>query len=136
MDDLWAACLVNGTCAKQTTSTTTTSCFGNGVKVQTTSGTTGTTVTAKKGDTVCYTKTFASGSTSGGTYPWSSTITVQNGSGATVATMSVDSSGIPSVTCPGGTPTQVDDSCLTDFSSFYYYQGTTPPTCTEGTCMF
>ncbi len=135
MDDLWATCLVDGTCTKQTTSSATTSCFGNGVKVQTTTGATGTTVTAKKGDAICYTKAFASASASGGTPASSTTVTVQNGSGATVATLSIDGS-ILSVTCPGGTPTQVDDSCVNDFASFYYSHSTTPPTCTEGACTF
>ena len=144
VDDLLMNCMASGACTKQTMSTGNVRCFGNGVKVlqtgQTASGATGMTssvvVTAKKGETVCYSKTFAaSRPTSGGASAAASTMTVQNGSGAIVATVSGDGSGAQSVTCPGGVPTKVDDACVEGLSAYLYISGT-PSDCTEGTCTF
>jgi hypothetical protein len=144
VDDLLMNCIVSGSCTKQTTSTGNTQCFGNGVTVSTTSqktsGTTGVTssavVSAKKAGAVCYTKTFtAFVPTSGGTAAFSSTLTITNGAGTTVATANGDASGAVWVTCPGGVPTKVDDACFQRLTAYFYSSGT-PGDCTEGTCTF
>ena len=144
VDDLLMNCIVSGSCMKQTTSTGNAQCFGNGVTVsmtsQETSGTTGVTssavVSAKKAGMVCYTKTFTSSvSTSGGAAASSATLTVTNGTGATVATANVDGTGAVWLTCPGEGPTRIDDSCFQNLASYFYSSGI-PADCTEGKCTF
>ncbi len=144
-DDLLAGCMANGACTKQTTSAGEFRCFDNGVRSsrsseQGVSGPAGTSssivVSAKKGGTLCFTKTFSSYiPTSGGAAAATSTLTIANGAGETVATANGDGSGAITVTCPGGTPTKVDDACFTSLTAYLRYSGT-PATCTEGSCAF
>lgn len=143
-DDLMAGCMASGACTKQTTSTGEVRCFENGVKwsrsAHTDSGTTGSSssivVTAKKGNALCYTKTFAGFiPTSGGLAAATSTLTIADGAGATVATANGDASGMITVLCPGGVATIVDDPCYTNLTAYLLCSGT-PATCTEGSCTF
>ena len=144
-DDLLAGCMASGACTTQTTSAGEFRCFDNGVKSsrssqQGISGPAGTSssivVSAKKGGTLCFTKTFSSYiPTSGGAAAATSTLTIANGAGETVATANGDASGAITVTCPGGVATKVDDACFTNLTAYLRYSDT-PATCTEGSCTF
>jgi hypothetical protein len=144
-DDLMAGCMASGACTTERTSAGEVRCFDNGVKSsrsseQGVSGPVGTSssivVSAKKGGTLCFTKTFSSYiPTSGGVAAATSTLTIANGAGETVATANGDGSGAITVTCPGGGATKVDDACFTSLTAYLRYLGT-PGTCTEGSCTF
>lgn len=94
----------------------------------------------KKNDALCYTRTIISGSTltdAGLVYGIDTTL--QDGAGVTLETAHLDSNNIATVTCPGGEPTVFTDSC--GYSSLavdgaYATLGSSPPTCTAGTCSF
>jgi len=144
-DDLLATCMASGACTTQTTSAGEFKCFDNGVRwsrssEQGVSGPGGTSsiivVSAKKGGTLCFTKTFSSYiPTSGGLAAATSTLTIANGAGETVVTADGDARGAITVTCPGGVATKVDDACYTSLTAYLRYSGM-PATCTEGPCTF
>jgi hypothetical protein len=137
--------MASGACTKQTTSAGELRCFDNGVKASTSStrgvsgpagSSSGYTVSAKKGGALCFTKTFSSYvPTAGGYAASTSTLTIADGKGATVATADGDASGNILVTCPGGVATKVDDACYTRLTAILSYSGM-PDTCSEGSCTF
>lgn len=144
-DDLLKSCMASGACTTETTSAGEFRCFDNGVRwsrssEQGISGPAGTSssivVSAKKGGTLCFTKTFSSYiPASGGIAAATSTLTIANGTGETIVTANGDASGAITVTCPGGVATKVDDACYTKLTAYLRYSGT-PATCTEGACTF
>jgi hypothetical protein len=150
--DLMFSCAANGACVAQkdltAVPTTSTQCFDNGVKILATeeiaSGSTGyrSTITFKveKGDALCYTRTFVNGEsfTDGGPI-YANDITLQDASGATLVTASLDANNVATVTCPGGEPTVFADTCgypSLAVNGAYAIQGTSAPTCTDGACSF
>jgi hypothetical protein len=108
--DLLATCTPSGTCVEQVDLATYSSnvCYSNGVKeLMSMDPTTGVAlVTFKNGSTTCFTlEEVASAS---GT---SSSLTIKNGSGQTVATGTNNSGGTTTITCTGGQPVTFDSSC-------------------------
>ena len=151
-EDLMFGCAGGGACILQqdltTTPTSSSQCYDNGVKIlatlQTNLGSTGSQMTytykVKKNDALCFTRTFVSGSaiTDGGLV-YGSDNTLQDAAGKTLVTAHLDANNVATVTCPGGEPTVFTESC--GYSSLavngaYVTLGTSPPTCTAGTCSF
>lgn len=148
--DLMFNCAASGACVAQkdltAVPTTSSQCFDNGVKIlatqEMTSGSTGyrstMTYRVKKGDALCYTRTFVSStSLTDSAHPMD--ITLQDASGATLVTTSMDANNVATVTCPGGEPTVFADTCgypSLAVNGAYAVQGTSAPTCTDGACSF
>ena len=150
--DLMLGCAGSATCILQqdltTAPTTGSQCYDNGVKIlatgQTTPGSTSYLMTytyqVKKNDALCFTRTIVSGSTltdAGLVYAMDTTL--QDGAGVTLETAHLDGNNVATVTCPGGEPTVFADAC--GYSSLavdgaYATLGSSPPTCTAGTCSF
>ena len=123
---LGTTCDPSGACVEQTDATTGASntCYSNGVKVMTTFNlTSGAGVsTIKNASGTCYTMNLAFSPTGSST-----TLTIKNASGQTVATGTVVVAGATStttITCTGGQPVTLDPSCDTGMNS----------TCATGTC--
>jgi len=152
VEDLMFGCAGGGTCVEQQDSTalpiTTNECFDNGVRIlatemissAVTSSSTTLAYKVKKGDALCFTRTFVSSQsyTDGGLVSGID-ITLEDASGTTLVTASEDSNNVVTVTCPGGQPTVFVDSCGYDSSAAngaYVTLGATPPTCTQGSCSF
>jgi len=149
--DLMLGCAGGGTCILQqdltATPTSSSQCYDNGVKilatVQVASGSTSyqtRTYNVKKNDALCYTRTLASGSslTDGGLV-YGIDATLQDAAGKTLATAHLDENNVATVTCPGGDPTVFTASCgypSLAVNGAYATLGTSPPTCTAGTCSF
>jgi hypothetical protein len=151
VQDLVLGCVAGGSCVYQSNVPATplmkTSCYDNGVKVLTTiessTGATNmvtTTFKVKKGDSVCYTKTAVDSFPANADTGTDSTsdVTIQDPSGALVATTHVDPNGHITLTCAGGSPIAVPDSCavatLVLLGGPPIEAGT--PTCDLGTCTF
>lgn len=150
--DLMLGCAGGATCILQqdltTAPTTSSQCYDNGVKIlatmQTTPGSTSYLMTytykVKKNDALCYTRTIVSGqSLIDGGLVYGIDTTLQDAAGETLVTAHLDENNVATVTCPGGEPTVFIDSC--GYSSLavngaYATLGTSPPTCTTGTCSF
>ena len=64
--------------------------------------------------------------------------TLQDATGKTLVTSHEDINDVATVTCPGGEPTVFADSCGPSLAvnGVYATLGTSPPTCTAGTCSF
>ena len=148
VEDLMVGCIAGGSCVVQESTTapvTVTQCFGNGVKIMgaveqsqgSTDLTSTNTFTLKKSDALCYTRTLATHipSAGGGI---TTDITTQDPSGATVATVHLDANNVATVTCPGGSPTVLMNSCgfATSTVNGAYLTQAPPPTCTGGACSF
>jgi hypothetical protein len=149
--DLALGCTASGSCSYQLDQTTTplieTRCYDNGVHILTTSessqGATASTVTltfkVKKNGTLCFTRTAADVFPAGAEAGTNSAgdLTTMDASGALVATVHVEN-GVTTVTCPGGPPTVLPDSC--GFSGIMvtgsYLVDSTASTCNLGTCSF
>ena len=121
---LGTTCAPSGTCVEQTDATTfaTNTCYSNGVKsITSINATTGEIIlTIKNGSSTCYSMTAAAAA-SGSSYA----LTINNGSGQTIATGTDDiTTGGMTVTCTGGQPVTLDPSCDTGMNS----------TCATGTC--
>ena len=108
-------------------------CYSNGVKMQISAGMdmSSMTATVKSGTSVCYSMLV------GGLTGNVMTIVVRDGSGTTVGTMAQDSTtGLATITCPGGAPTIDDGSCgVGNMTS----TGTVPgggASCSTGICRF
>ena len=150
--NLMLGCAGGGTCILQqaltATPPSTSECYDNGVKIlatmQMTLGSTGsqstTTYQVKKNDALCFTRTYASSYSLGdGGTVYALDFALQDAAGATLVTASQDVNDVVTVTCPGREPTVFTDSC--GYSSMaangmYVTLGSTPPTCTAGTCSF
>ena len=145
--NLMADCLPSGTCVEQITQSGTTGeagnvCFSNGIKMSITmgapsgaSGPVNMSITAKKGTSVCYSWSLAMAMASGSSA--SESMTVKNASGATVATLAVDTNGNETITCPGGTPTPIDATCASASTSISTISAAgNSNNCTQGTCAF
>jgi hypothetical protein len=148
VEALLTGCAAGGTCTGESTTAPAGSriCWTNGVKFlgtsETVSGTITSTVVAKQFDRVCYTRTFVYSTSPSGPTTMLSNI-VQDSVGGTVATITFDGSGVPSVTCPGSPTTLVDPTCgistlalsgtaaYTDAASEFR-----SPTCEPGLCAF
>jgi hypothetical protein len=94
----------------------------------------------KKNDALCYTRTMASGSsfTDGGMVSGID-FALQDAAGKTLATAHQDDNNVATVTCPGGEPTVFTGTCgypSLAVNGAYATLGTSPPTCTAGTCSF
>ena len=125
---------------------TVTQCFGNGVKILgaveqsqgSTDLTSTNTFTLKKSDALCYTRTLVTHIPNAAGGGITTDITTQDPSGATVATVHLDANDVATVTCPGGAPTVLMQSC--GFSDLIakgaYLTQAPPPTCTGGACSF
>ena len=150
--NLMLGCAGGGTCILQqaltATPPSTSECYDNGVKIlatmQTTSASTSYQMTdryeVKKNDALCYTRTVVSGNsfTDGGLV-YALDFTLQDAAGKTLVTSSVDDKNVATVTCPGGEPTVYTDSCgypSLAVNGAYATLGSSPPTCTAGTCSF
>jgi hypothetical protein len=124
--DLLANCTPSGTCVEQVDLTTYSSnvCYSNGVKeLMSLDMTTGVAVvTVKNGNTTCFTLEEVAP-----VIGTSSSLTIKNGSGQTVATGTNNSDGTTTITCTGGQPVTFDSSCDPMSSA-----ATT--NCTEGSC--
>jgi hypothetical protein len=132
LSNLMAACDTSTaqTCTQQTTmvpSMVENSCYSNGVKTQTVMNSDLSSITAiyKNDSSVCYSMDI------GGISSGVTTVVVKDSAGTTVATITADSTGADTVTCPGGTPTVVDASCGSVGAT-----SSASPTCTTGTCVF
>jgi hypothetical protein len=151
-EDLMFGCAGSATCILQedltATPTSGSQCYDNGVKIlatlQTTPGSTSYQMTytykVKKNDALCYTRTIVSGSllTDGGLVYGIDT-TLQDAAGETLETAHLDENNVATVTCPGGAPTVFTDSCgysTLAVDGAYATLGSSPPTCTVGTCSF
>ena len=91
----------------------------------------------KKRDALCYTRTLVTHIAAGPPAPASQPdITTQDPSGTTVATVHVDDNDVITVTCPGGAPTVLMQSCgFSDLTAKgAYLTQSPPPTCTGGAC--
>ena len=148
--ELMVSCGGSAPCVVQQDSTAATSsqCYANGVKIlatmQMTLGSTGsqstTTYQVKKNDALCFTRTYTSSYSLGdGGTVYALDFALQDAAGATLVTASQDVNDVVTVTCPGREPTVFTDSC--GYSSIaangmYVTLGSTPPTCTAGTCSF
>lgn len=130
-------CVPSGTCVEQSTGSiaagmfTNNRCYSNGVKeagVDTYDATTqmsSITITVSKGGTVCWSETASGTGTT--TDP---VITIKNGAGSAVATLTKTADGTGTmVTCTGGTAVVLPDGC--DFSGV---MDMTTGDCTTGTC--
>ena len=150
-ETLMAGCLAAGPCISQKVSitppTSVSSCFDNGVRVvgtmagggQGDSFTLTTTYKVKKGDALCYTRTFATHTPPGGDAGASTVadITTQDASGAIVAIVHLDEHDTPTVICPGRLPTVPAFPCGYAASVRTAFLVQTPaPTCTAGACTF
>ena len=130
-------CLPAGTCVMQTTGSVqslslgSNSCYSNGVKTVITETVTATgevtvTSTVSKNGTVCFSEVV-----SGTAADPNPVISVKNGAGTTVATVTNSADGNSSVvTCTGGTPVVLPDGC--DFSGV---MDMTTGDCTDGVCQ-
>jgi hypothetical protein len=151
--DMTLACEASGSCSDQATATplTEASCYDNGVHVlstfETSTGATTSTVTStfkvNKNGTLCFTKiavdVFPAGADAGADAGANAigNVTTMDPSGTLVATVHVEG-GVTTVTCPGGPPTVLPDSC--GFSGIMvtgaYLRDATASTCNAGTCSF
>lgn len=127
---------------------TETRCYDNGVKIlMTTESSTGSTISTvaltfnvKKNGAVCFSKidmdTFPTGAEAGTDVTGDAK--TLDASGTLLATVHSDPSGVVTVTCPGGPPTVLSDSC--GFSRLMvgatYLVESTAPLCNLGTCNF
>jgi len=108
-------------------------CYSNGVKMQISTGldVSSMTATVKNGSSVCYSMLVS------GLDGNVMTIVVKDGSGTTVGTIAQDNTtGLATITCPGGVPTIDDGSCG---GSNMTSTGTMPgggAACTTGICRF
>jgi hypothetical protein len=150
--DLLVGCEASGSCMYQSDFTSTpmteTKCFDNGVKtLMTTESTTGSTVssvtltfTVKKNDAVCFSKkavdSFPTGVEAGTDV--TGEVMTMDASGALLATVHSDPSGVVTVTCPGSPPTVLSDSCGISklMVAATYLVDPNSPLCTLGTCSF
>ena len=133
---------------RTSTPMTETRCYDNGVHILTTTesstGSTTSTLTmtfkVKKNGSDCFSKnavdSFPANAEAGTDV--TGDVTTLDASGTLVATVHSDPSGVVTVTCPGGPPTVLDDSC--GFSRLIvgapYLTESTAPLCTLGTCSF
>ncbi len=127
---------------------TETKCYDNGVTILTTTesstGSTNSTVTltfkVKKNGALCFSKnavgTFPTGAEAGTDV--TQDVTTLDASGTLVATVHSDPGGVVTVTCPGGPPTVLSDSCGFSrlMSGATYLVESTAPLCDPGTCTF
>ena len=150
--DLAVGCSAGGSCMYQSDLTSTpmteTRCYDNGVKIlMTTDPSTGPSISTvtltfkvKKNGAVCFSKTavdtFPTGAEAGTDI--TGDVTTLDPSGTLVATVHSDPNGVVTVTCPGGLPTVLPDSC--GFSRLMvgatYLVESTAPLCNPGTCNF
>jgi hypothetical protein len=150
--DLALGCTAGGSCMYQSDLTSTpmteTKCYDNGIKIlTTTASSTGSTISTvtlafkvKKNGAVCFSKTavdsFPAGAEAGTAV--TGDVTTLDASGTLVATVHSDPGGVVTVTCPGGPPTVLPDSC--GFSKLIvaatYLVESTAPLCDPGTCTF
>ncbi len=88
----------------------------------------------KKGDTLCYTRTFVT--TNGPNYAVNSVMT--DAAGTTLVTTHKEINNVYTVTCPGRPPTVFTTSCgLPDtVVTNGYLVPATSPLCTDGSCSF
>jgi hypothetical protein len=152
LSDLVVGCTAGGSCMYQSDRTSTpmtdTECYDNGVHtLMTTESSTGSTITTvtltfkvKKNGALCFSKNYVDSFPTGaeaGTDVTGDAMTL-DGSGTLVATVHSDPSGVVTVTCPGGPPTVLVDSC--GFSRLIvgaaYLRDSTASNCTLGTCSF
>lgn len=149
--DLLISCAVEGQCVEQratTLSGDSTICFDNGARILATEDitTTSTGMTTsliykvKKNDALCYTQTFTNIQSygDGGISFWADAL-LEDAAGNAVVAARFDVNDVATVTCPGMDPTLYSDGCgYPDAAvrSPYVVLGSSPPTCTDGTCSF
>ena len=136
MVSVLAACPTTGACTQQASAATgaVSLCYANGVKVQEVIdlSTFAMTMSAKNGGSTCYSMTVS------GMMANPMVVTVNNGSGKLIATISVDTSAdTETVTCPGGAATVIDQTCgsASEQASSAAAAGESS-TCTDGTCTY
>ena len=154
VEDLMVGCSADGSCVYHSDATgfplTTTKCYDNGVKIlkmidtsqSSTSVTLSTTFKVEKDGSLCYTRSSVSVTMdvdAGAGAKYTSDLTMQDAIGTTIVTVHVDTEGVATVTCPGGSPSLVPASC--GFSTLIVGAGplvksTAATTCDNGTCTF
>jgi hypothetical protein len=123
-------------------------CYDNGVTIlmtiATSTDSTSSTSTAitkvKKGANLCFTRditTVTPLNADAGAFT-SADIKTLDASGTLVATAHLDANSVTTVTCPGGAPTVLPDSCGVPklLISGSYFVEASAPLCTSGTCSF
>jgi hypothetical protein len=150
--DLMTACVGSGACTSQndlvSMPMTVRGCYDNGIKTlmtiaTTTDATNSTSVTTakvKKGADLCFTRNITVVTpihADAGAFT-SMDVTTLDPSGNLIATAHVDAPFITTVTCPGGAPTVLPDSCGISklVVSGSYFVDSSAPLCTSGTCTF
>ena len=154
IEDLVVGCAGDGACVSHSdvpgVPGTTTKCYGNGVKVleifdtsqSSTSFTLSTTFKVEKDGSLCYTRAAVAVTMdvdAGAGAKYTSDSTTQDASGTTILTVHVDIDGVPTVTCPGGSPSLVPASCgfpLAVIIGGPPVKSTAATTCDNGTCAF
>lgn len=131
LQNLGADCVESGNCAMQTDLDTgnSTTCYANGItEVRTVDSTTGDrTMTLEKGSSICFSTAYNGNDV----YSYSAPITVIDASGATVAKVALDSSGLfYTVSCTGGQPVALVPSC----SNVWPVSVLMGSSCDEGGC--
>jgi hypothetical protein len=144
VNDLMVECTVGGSCVSQRNSVsfpmTNAICYDNGVRIMDTQMSSVVqanmtdTFEVKKGDMLCYTRTFVSFDPPN----YAVDSVMMDASGTTLVTTHKDINNVYTVTCPGRPPTKFTTSCgLPDtVVTNGYLVPAGSPLCTDGTCIF